>query len=61
MPEDYDHILRIMDHDLFQPAYEKLRSEGNQRQVGNVIYRGTRQTVTKEDWGRFGASKTYRA
>lgn len=51
MPEDYDHILRIMDHDLFQPAYEKLRSEGNQRQVGNVIYRGTRQTVTKEDWG----------
>ncbi|WP_248898059.1 TRAP transporter substrate-binding protein [Haloplanus halobius] len=51
VPKDYDHILRIMDHDLFQPAYEKLRSEGNQRQVGNVIYRGTRQTVTKEGWG----------
>lgn len=51
VPKDFDHILRIMDSDVFQPAYEKLRSEGNQRQIGNAIYRGTRQTVTKEDWG----------
>lgn len=51
VPEDFDHILRIMDSDMFQPAYEKLISEGNQRQIGNAIYRGTRQTITKEDWG----------
>ncbi|MFC6907182.1 TRAP transporter substrate-binding protein [Halalkalicoccus tibetensis] len=41
--EDFDHMLRVMDSDLMDGENEELIEAGNQRRIGNVIYRGWRQ------------------
>lgn len=46
--EDLDHLRRIENSDAFEPAYEQLREQGNQRKVGQFIYRGMRHFTANE-------------
>lgn len=48
---DMEHIRAIADSDVFQPAYEALKEQGNQRLIGDMFYRGVRQTYTTSNAG----------
>ena len=41
--EDLDHFGRLWESEEFEPAFEMLIEEGNQRNLGTFIYRGLRQ------------------
>ncbi|MFC4440423.1 MULTISPECIES: TRAP transporter substrate-binding protein [Natrialbaceae] len=40
--EDYDHLLRVMDTDIMEGVEDQMIEEGNQRPLGQQIYRGER-------------------
>lgn len=41
--EDLDHFRRLEESEEFQEAYEQMKEQGNQRKIGQFIYRGLRQ------------------
>ena len=41
--EDLDHFERLWESEEFEPAFEQLIQDGNQRNLGTFIYRGLRQ------------------
>lgn len=43
---DFDHMLRVMDSDLMDGENEELIEAGNQRRIGEVIYRGWRNVTS---------------
>lgn len=45
--KDWDHFQRVWESDAFQPALDKIREEGNQRNVG-IIYRGIRHYTSNK-------------
>jgi tripartite ATP-independent transporter DctP family solute receptor len=45
--QDWDHFKRVWESDAFQPALEKIREEGNQRNLG-LIYRGIRHYTSNK-------------
>lgn len=45
--QDWDHFNRVWKSDAFQPALEKIREEGNQRNLG-VVYRGLRHYTSNK-------------
>ena len=49
--EDFDHILRLHESDLIEEGYGQVVENGNQRPVGNMVYRGARHLCTKEQTG----------
>ncbi|WP_058568048.1 TRAP transporter substrate-binding protein [Haloferax marisrubri] len=49
--KDFDHILRLHESDLMEEGYSKIVENGNQRPVGNMVYRGARHLCTKEKTG----------
>lgn len=46
--EDLDHFRRVEESDEFEGAYEQLREQGNQRKIGQFIYRGMRHFTSNE-------------
>jgi TRAP-type transport system periplasmic protein len=40
--EDYDHLLRVMDSDIMEGVEDQMIESGNQRPIGQQIYRGER-------------------
>jgi TRAP-type transport system periplasmic protein len=46
--EDYDHLLRVMDDEIMDGAEETMIENGNQRPIGQQIYRGLRQFTANE-------------
>lgn len=46
--EDYDHLVRVTEHDDFQPAHDEMREDGNQFMMGEWIYRGLRHFTANE-------------
>lgn len=46
--EDFDHLVRVTESDEFQPALEQIRSEGNQRMIGQWIDRGLRHFTSNK-------------
>ena len=52
----FDHILRLHDSDLMSDGYDQIIESGNQRPVGNMVYRGARHLCTKEGTGAVGSA-----
>lgn len=46
--EDYDHLLRVMDHEIMDGVEETMIENGNQRPIGQQIYRGLRHFTSNE-------------
>lgn len=46
--EDYDHLLRAMESDTMEGVEEQMIEEGNQRPIGQQIYRGERHFTSNE-------------
>lgn len=46
--EDYDHLLRVMDSDIMEGVEDQMIEEGNQRPIGQQIYRGERHFTANE-------------
>lgn len=46
--EDFDHLVRVTESEEFEPAFEQMRSEGNQRMIGQWIDRGLRHFTSNE-------------
>lgn len=46
--EDYDHLLRVMDSELMEGGFEAMRENGNQRPIGQQIYRGLRHFTSND-------------
>ncbi|XVH33427.1 TRAP transporter substrate-binding protein (plasmid) [Haloferacaceae archaeon DSL9] len=40
--DNYDQMVRLMDSDLMQPAFDQIRETGNQIVMGQQVYRGFR-------------------
>lgn len=49
--KDFDHILKLHESDLMNDGYKKVMENGNQRPVGNMVYRGARHLCTKQKTG----------
>jgi len=47
----FDHILSVHDSNLMTDGYDQIVENGNQRPVGNMVYRGARHLCTKDGTG----------
>lgn len=46
--DDFEHLVRVTEHEDFDPAHEAMREEGNQFMMGEWIYRGQRHFTSNE-------------
>lgn len=46
--EDYDHLLRVMESDIMDDIEDQMIEEGNQRPIGQQIYRGERHFTSNK-------------
>ncbi|WP_199174867.1 TRAP transporter substrate-binding protein DctP [Halegenticoccus soli] len=44
----YDQLVKLLESDKMQPAYESMKQNGNQRPLGQQVYRGFRHFTAKK-------------
>lgn len=52
---DYEQIVRLHESELMDPAYEQLINQGDQRPLGEMVYRGGRMVYTKKNTGKINS------
>ncbi|WP_129115337.1 TRAP transporter substrate-binding protein DctP [Halegenticoccus tardaugens] len=46
--DSYDKLSKLLESEKMQPAYEKMKQNGNQRALGQQVYRGFRHFTANE-------------